>query len=517
MILGDFELFKDPVMTKDGNTFERILVEKWFETMDVSPLFNAPLLSKNLVPNITLKKLIQELIEEEYKKHLSGQEFKSVTPLENRIPKSCFCPLSHCLFVDPVTTDDGHTYERAAIEKWFQESRISPITGLPLTSTKLLRNHALRNSIELILQSFDRSLGVSAYGSVESCVLHNSEKVFSPKIKEHLAMAIDFDFEKEETVDGTSDFMLLETRKRRVKEAEQGDARASYYLGNTYADGDNVTKPIPQIAEQYYQQAVEKGYAPAQAQLGIMYYEGRDGVAKNINEALRLFRLAADQGNLEAWNYLGIMHYYGHGVERNYHQAVECFKTASRSITAKINLGFMFQNGYGVDQNRAKVLELFQEANILKIAASLNNLGEMFMNGHVVKQDNQEAVRLFTLAAAPGDLRAQTNLGLMFLEGRGVDKDYEKAVTLFILASANGNPDAEYYLGIMYEHGYYFKELNYFKAGEYYENAVKRGHVGAHFRLAKLIIAEVYDSDVNPIELLQFAAKHGNADAQFTL
>ncbi len=35
--------------------------------------------------------------------------------------------------IDPVTTEDGHTYERAAIEKWFELGHdTSPSTGTEL-------------------------------------------------------------------------------------------------------------------------------------------------------------------------------------------------------------------------------------------------------------------------------------------------------------------------------------------------------------------------------------------------
>ena len=36
---------------------------------------------------------------------------------------------------DPVVAADGFTYERSAIQKHFAVSRISPISGKPMTST----------------------------------------------------------------------------------------------------------------------------------------------------------------------------------------------------------------------------------------------------------------------------------------------------------------------------------------------------------------------------------------------
>ena len=47
-----------------------------------------------------------------------------------------------------MTAQDGHSYERAAIEGWFRGHATSPKTGAVLVSKILTPNHALRNAIE---------------------------------------------------------------------------------------------------------------------------------------------------------------------------------------------------------------------------------------------------------------------------------------------------------------------------------------------------------------------------------
>ena len=47
-----------------------------------------------------------------------------------------------------MTAQDGHSYERAALEAWFRGHDTSPRTGAALASKVLVPNHALRNSIE---------------------------------------------------------------------------------------------------------------------------------------------------------------------------------------------------------------------------------------------------------------------------------------------------------------------------------------------------------------------------------
>ena len=61
---------------------------------------------------------------------------------------SFVCPISGERFEDPVVTSDGHTYNRADIERWLRTRQTSPNTNLPLASAQLLPNHALRRAIE---------------------------------------------------------------------------------------------------------------------------------------------------------------------------------------------------------------------------------------------------------------------------------------------------------------------------------------------------------------------------------
>lgn len=64
------------------------------------------------------------------------------------------CPLTNQVMRDPVTLENGQTFEREAIEKWFKECRESgrrllcPLTLQELRSTELNPSMALRNTIE---------------------------------------------------------------------------------------------------------------------------------------------------------------------------------------------------------------------------------------------------------------------------------------------------------------------------------------------------------------------------------
>ena len=54
---------------------------------------------------------------------------------------------------DPVKTTDGHTYDRLAIETWFNGHSTSPLTGLPLSSKALTPCTELKAQIDAFVAS----------------------------------------------------------------------------------------------------------------------------------------------------------------------------------------------------------------------------------------------------------------------------------------------------------------------------------------------------------------------------
>jgi len=65
-----------------------------------------------------------------------------------RVPDAYLCPITYEIMIDPVICSDGHSYSRAAIEKWLRRSNRSPKTNLELQHRILTPNYALRAAIE---------------------------------------------------------------------------------------------------------------------------------------------------------------------------------------------------------------------------------------------------------------------------------------------------------------------------------------------------------------------------------
>lgn len=83
-------------------------------------------------------------------KAFAEQEARSrtVAAAQPDTPSEFICPITQEVMLDPVSTVDGHTYERGAIKRWLSRKRTSPLTGAPLKSTALVPNIALRKLIE---------------------------------------------------------------------------------------------------------------------------------------------------------------------------------------------------------------------------------------------------------------------------------------------------------------------------------------------------------------------------------
>jgi len=58
------------------------------------------------------------------------------------------CPITLELFRDPVVAQDGHTYERKAIEDWIHKNGTSPITNQKISSEQLIPNYAIKKVID---------------------------------------------------------------------------------------------------------------------------------------------------------------------------------------------------------------------------------------------------------------------------------------------------------------------------------------------------------------------------------
>jgi hypothetical protein len=90
------------------------------------------------------------------------------------VPPQFFCPISQELMVDPVSTVDGHVYDRLNIQRWFNTGNASsPVTGAPLASTVLVPNHPLRQMIENFRPGYTHRADLDTEWSCVACTTPN--------------------------------------------------------------------------------------------------------------------------------------------------------------------------------------------------------------------------------------------------------------------------------------------------------------------------------------------------------
>ncbi len=72
-------LYKDPVIAADGFTYEREMIEKWFEWHNTSPLTNVAINTTILIPNLTIKTFVKDFLElEKINKHENNNKTENV-------------------------------------------------------------------------------------------------------------------------------------------------------------------------------------------------------------------------------------------------------------------------------------------------------------------------------------------------------------------------------------------------------------------------------------------------------
>ena len=92
----------------------------------------------------------QSVLEEELREHRA--EIKRLRIRE--LPEDLMCPIMCEIMKDPVLLmEDGHTYERVALEQWFATgARTSPSTSAELDSLATAPNHTVKKLIAALLE-----------------------------------------------------------------------------------------------------------------------------------------------------------------------------------------------------------------------------------------------------------------------------------------------------------------------------------------------------------------------------
>ncbi|XP_055379742.1 uncharacterized WD repeat-containing protein alr3466-like [Condylostylus longicornis] len=106
--------------------------------------------------NVIIWDLTSSLTLESHIARLSSMIFNLASNDRNVIPSEFLCPLTHEIMNDPVILEDKFTYEKSAINEWFNSNQNkSPITNEELNPMRIMDNIELKQNIENFLKSMD--------------------------------------------------------------------------------------------------------------------------------------------------------------------------------------------------------------------------------------------------------------------------------------------------------------------------------------------------------------------------
>ena len=194
------------------------------------------------------------------------------------------------------------------------------------------------------------------------------------------------------------------------KAAAQNFPPAQYELAEIYRKGCWEVDKDPEKALVLLTQAAtpnpdttipyKKGYAQAQHDLATMYAKGH-GVEKNFKEALKWFLRAAEQGIAESQFSLGLAYFKGNGVKQNFKESAKWYRMAADQGFARAQnvLAEMFNDGKGVSKNPEMAWRLTMASAQQGYAIAQADLGMNFAKGQqMVSLDDQEAYFWYSLA-----------------------------------------------------------------------------------------------------------------------
>lgn len=204
---------------------------------------------------------------EQQKQHQKEEQRKQKQAKENLLA-SFKCPLSHALFLDPVSMVDGHTYDRDGAEEHIRIERSaerpikSPTTGAVLGNATLTPNVALRSALESAIEM----------GSIDGELV--DEYKAAMKVRNANAKA------------------LAELRQA----ADKGDLQKNFELANAYECGRHGLKKDLATAYTRFKMGADAGHVTSTAFVGWKLGRGL-GVALNVVEGAVYLGVAAEKGS----------------------------------------------------------------------------------------------------------------------------------------------------------------------------------------------------------------------------
>lgn len=189
-----------------------------------------------------------------------------------------------------------------------------------------------------------------------------------------------------------------------TRQADQGDPKAQYVLGEMYRLG----RPMVPVADAYkaaelYAKAAAQGDNDARLNLGEAYVDG-DGVPLDLMKGLRLIRSAAEGGHPRAQHVLGQMFLKGNKIPQSDADAFEWIsKSAGQGdVYAMNSLINLYHEGRGTAVDHQLEMKWARRAAEAGSGVAQYRLGEGYANGHGMEPDLVRGYMWINLAGTQG-------------------------------------------------------------------------------------------------------------------
>lgn len=230
-------------------------------------------------------------------------------------------------------------------------------------------------------------------------------------------------------------------------------------------------------------------------------------------KAFSLALPAAGAGDPAAQRVVGYLYLYGHGVAKDYDQAIAWLRKSARQgdAAAEQSYGWMLENGWGAKKDLAEAAEWYRKSAEQGNHWGQGALGWCYLDGKGVSKDLAKAEHWLRKAAEQGNQHAQTGLGWLYNNGWHVKQDYAEAAKWYRLAADQGNQYAQNDLGWFYQNGWGVKQ-DLGRAFDLYSKAAAQGNHYSQNALANLYFNGngVAKDMAKAADLWQKSAEQGN-------
>ncbi|KAF9157991.1 Stress-induced-phosphoprotein 1 [Mortierella sp. AD011] len=196
---------------------------------------------------------------------------------------------------------------------------------------------------------------------------------------------------------------------------------------------------------------------------------------------------------------------------QNYDMAAECYKKAAdmRNAEGMYNLALFMIDGHGVSKDYPQALKLLMEvskfdafdkynAPVVGVKEAEHCIALGYQEGTIAEKSIELAVIWYERAISHRNGMSANNLALMYMNGKGVVKNFKQAEQLFLCALNYGDPNAMDNLVNLY-----LASGNINKAEKWNDKSKKQGSKLARLK-EKAIAQMILESDANISDVIDW-------------